>query len=175
MGNKWKIISGIFKQLTIIARGWAKYRDLSVASRSIICRNRRLRQIIDVRDTGKSLYFAITEFNYCFIIRSPRLFFNEYLREAKRSALFQARTIARRRKAWFRLCMSRILFAAKHSWTTLRTSRPLFVGRYLQITWWAFGQWKERKICIGWYMQICAKTFTCSDPWGLHLKFLKRV
>ena len=57
------------QQLTIIGRGWAKYRDLSVASRSIICRSRRLRQIIDLRDTDKSRYFAITEFNNCFIIR----------------------------------------------------------------------------------------------------------
>ena len=105
----------------------SKYRDLSVASRSIICRSRRLRQIIDVRDTGKSRYFVITEFNNCFIIRSPSLFFNECLREAKRSAFFHARTY----HAWFRLRMSRILFAAKHSWTTLRMSRPLFVGSYL--------------------------------------------
>ena len=29
----------------------------------------RLRQIIDLRDTDKSRYFAITEFNNCFIIR----------------------------------------------------------------------------------------------------------
>ena len=64
-----------WKQLTTIGRGWAKYRDLSVASRSIICRSRRLRQIIDLRDTDKSRYFAITEFNNCFIIRSPSLFF----------------------------------------------------------------------------------------------------
>ena len=35
----------------------------------------RLRQIIDLRDTDKSRYFAITEFNNCFIIRSPSLFF----------------------------------------------------------------------------------------------------
>ena len=70
---------------TIIGRGWAKYRDLSVASRSIICRKRRLRQIFELRDTDKSRYFAITEFNNCFIIRSPGLFFNEYLLEAKRS------------------------------------------------------------------------------------------
>ena len=27
-----------------------------------------------MRDTGKSRYFAITEFNNCFIIRSPSLF-----------------------------------------------------------------------------------------------------
>ena len=24
-------------------------------------------------------------------------------------------------------------------------SRPLFVGSYLQVTWWALGQWKGRK------------------------------
>ena len=41
-----------------------------------------------MRDTGKSRYSVITEFNNCFIIRSPSLFFNEYLREAKRSAFF---------------------------------------------------------------------------------------
>ena len=41
--------------------------------------------------------------------------------------------------------MCRILFAAKHSWSSLRMSRPLFVGSYLQVTWWAFGQWKGRK------------------------------
>ena len=69
--------------------GWAKYRDLSsVVSISIICWSRRLRQIIDLRDTDKSRYFAITEFNNCFIIRSRSLFFKEYLREAKRSAIF---------------------------------------------------------------------------------------
>ena len=73
-----------WKYLAIIGRGRAKYRDLSVASRSII----RLRQIIDLRDIGKSRYFGITEFNNCFIIRSPSLFFKEYLREAKRSAIF---------------------------------------------------------------------------------------
>ena len=39
--------------MVIIGRGWAKYRDL--------------------RDTDKSRYFAITEFNNCFIIRSPNL------------------------------------------------------------------------------------------------------
>ena len=34
----------LIQSLTIIGRGWAKYRDLSVASRSIICRRWRLRQ-----------------------------------------------------------------------------------------------------------------------------------
>ena len=83
------IVNWLQKQLPIIGRGWAKYRELSVASRSIICRSRRLRQIIDVRDTGKSRYFVITEFNNCFIIRSPSLFFNEYLRETKLPFLMQ--------------------------------------------------------------------------------------
>ena len=29
--------------------------------------------------------------------------------------------------------------------TVLRMSRPLFVGSYLQVTWWVLGQWKARK------------------------------
>ena len=105
----------------------------------------RLRQIIDVRDTGKSRHFVITEFNNCFIIRSPSLFFlmNVFGKRSDLPFFTQERY-----HAWFRLRMSRILFAAKHSWTTLRMSRPLFVGSYLQVTWWAFSQWKGRKICI---------------------------
>ena len=84
-GKTFEIINNYWTRLS-------KYRDSSVASRSII----RLRQIIDLRDTDKSRYFARTEFNNCFIIRSPSLFvcfffFNEYPREAKRSAIFTQR------------------------------------------------------------------------------------
>ena len=46
--------------------------------------------------------------------RSPSLFFKEYLPFCH----FHARAIAKRRKAWFHLRMSRILFAAKHSRNT---------------------------------------------------------
>ena len=47
---------------------------------------------IDLRDTDKSRYFATTEFKNCFIMWSPSLFFfNEYPREAKRSAIFTQR------------------------------------------------------------------------------------
>ena len=74
------------------------------------------------QDTGNSRYFVITEFNNCFIVRSPSLFFTEHLWGAKRSAFFHARAY----HAWFRLRISRILSAAKHSWMTLRMSRPLF-------------------------------------------------
>ena len=71
----------MYMYLTIIGQGWAKHRDLSVVSRSIICWSRRLRQIINLQDTDKSRYFAITKFNNCFIIRSPSLFsyFNHVL------------------------------------------------------------------------------------------------
>ena len=46
-----------------------------------ICWSGRPRQIIDLRDTDKSWYFAITVFNNCFIIQSPSLFsyFNHFL------------------------------------------------------------------------------------------------
>ena len=40
--------------------------------------------------------------------------------------------------------MSIILFAEKH----------LFVGSYLQVTWWALGQWKGRKKYIEWQKQL---------------------
>ena len=49
--------------LTIIRWGcqWAKYRDLSVASRSIICLNRRLKQIID-------LFYHWFDHRICFLM-----------------------------------------------------------------------------------------------------------
>ena len=75
-----------------------------MASRSIIYRSRRLRQIIDLRDTDKSQYFAITELNNCFIIRSPSLFFQWISLGSESICHFHARAIAkklRRRKHGF--------------------------------------------------------------------------
>ena len=43
---------------TIIELDFAKYRDLSVSRRSIICLCLRHRQIIDLLATDKSRYFA---------------------------------------------------------------------------------------------------------------------
>ena len=37
------------------------------------------------------------------------------------------------------------IFAAKHSWKALHMSRPLFVGSYLQVTWWALLPMKRKK------------------------------
>ena len=74
MNTKW------YSYFTIIGRGWAKYHDLSVTSRSMISRSRRMRQIIDLRDTDKSRYFVIIDHGVCF--------FNEYPREARQSAIF---------------------------------------------------------------------------------------
>ena len=47
----WIVHFFFFDYLTIIGRSWAKYRDLSAASRSVICRSRKLRQIINLQDT----------------------------------------------------------------------------------------------------------------------------
>ena len=100
-----------------------------MASRPIICRSRRLRQIIDLRYTDKTWYFAITEFSNCF----NNCFDYPYSPE-KRSANFQTR-------AWLQLRMSRIF--NKFS-KVLRMSRPSIVVSYLQVTWWALGLWKGR-------------------------------
>ena len=92
-----------------------------MASRSIICRSQRLRQIIDLRDTDESRYFAITEFNNCFIIRSLSLFFNKYLWKAVSACCLQGVmswpeiTQTSKEQAWFHLRMSSIVFAAKNS------------------------------------------------------------
>ena len=118
----------------------------SVARRSII----RLWRIIDLQD-----YFAITEFNNCFIIGSMSLFFNEYLREVKCSATFmQGQSQEGEKCSFIFIRISRILFAAKHSWTTLHMSRLLFVSSYLQVTWWPLDEWKGRKICIEWLVNL---------------------
>ena len=70
----------------------------------------------------------------------------------KRSDLlfFHARTIERRRKVWFRLRMSRILFAAKQSWRTLCMGRPYYFRQFFAGHIVAFGQWKGRTIGIEW-------------------------
>ena len=54
----------------MIGKGSGKYHDLSVASRPLIGLSRR----IDLRDAGKSRYFATIKFNNCFINQSPGLF-----------------------------------------------------------------------------------------------------
>ena len=67
--------------------------------------------------------------NNCFIIGSPSLFFNEYLREAKRSAFFHAITY----HAWFRsrirqniICSQTQLDDIAHEQTII--CRQLFAG-----------------------------------------------
>ena len=98
LNRVWKIINNNWMRLSKI---WFVY--LPEASRSII----QLRQVVDLWDTDKSRYFAITEFN--------NLFYHSV-----------TNAITGRRKAWFHLRLNRILFATKHSWTTLCMSGPLF-------------------------------------------------
>ena len=52
----------------------AKYRDLSVSRRSIICLSLRLQQILDLLATDKSRYFAQPRpIVNCFLFLKPRL------------------------------------------------------------------------------------------------------
>ena len=91
---------------------------------AIICRSRMLKpkQIIDLLSTDKTRLI----FNNSFIIQQL-IFFT--------INIFYKPPFSQKSDR-----MSRILFAGKHSWTTLRMSRPSFVGSYLQVTWWALGQ-----------------------------------
>ena len=69
-----------------------------MASRSIIYRRRRLRQIIDPRDTDKSRYITITEFNNCCIIRSPSFFLMNIFGKRSNLPLIFSRTSDRKKE-----------------------------------------------------------------------------
>ena len=75
--------------------------------------------------------FAKIEFNNCFIIRSASLSFLGISSGSEAICHFHARAIAKMKKAWFHLRMSRILFAAKQSWMTLGMSRSFNIWRQL--------------------------------------------
>ena len=104
------------KYLTIIGRGWAKYRDLSVVRRSIIYRS-------------KSRDIAIIEFNNCFIIRSPSLFLMQSDLPLSLKSDCKKDKSAVFIYVWGEHYLQpRILFAAKHS-----------------LTWWGLGHEREEK------------------------------
>jgi len=144
----WSIlmVSGLCSQLVrlnnqfaITERRWAKYRDLSVVSRSVICQSWRLRQIIDLQGIDKSQYFTTTEVNKMFYHSIIVLLINK--RHWITLSQFEETICHFHTRVWFQLCMSRILFAVEHF---------IFVGHYLQVMWWALSQWKRRKKYIEW-------------------------
>ena len=92
-----------------------------MASGSIICRSRTLR-----RDTDKSQYFVITEFNNCLIIGHRVCF----LMNTWHFAIFKQERLQEGEKCGFIYAWEAYFFAVKHRWTTLRMSRPLFAGSY---------------------------------------------
>ena len=96
---------GVFcnKHLTIIGQGWGKYCDLSVASRSDMCRSWRLRKIVDLWDTDKMTIFCDNQVHHCFIIWSRNFFL---IIVFKAICHFNERAIARRRKVWLHLHIS---------------------------------------------------------------------
>ena len=139
-----------YRYLTIIGGGWAKYRDLSVASRPVIFRSRRLRQIIDLRDTDKSRYFATTEFNNCFIISSPSLFFLMNILGKRSDLPFSRKSDRKKEKSTVSFTHEQNIICSQTLLDGIAHEQTLFVGSYLQVTWCAFCQWKERKICFEW-------------------------
>ena len=88
-----------FGELSIIRRGcqWAKYRDLSEGNRL------------------PKWKAEANNWSVLSLIRSPNLFFNEYLRETKRSAIFTQEGSQAN--------------LAKHSWTTLHMSRHIICSQ----------------------------------------------
>ena len=69
---------------TIIELDFAKYRDLSVSRRSIICLCLRHRQIIDLLATDKSRYFAQPRPIIVYYYAGDKLLMNKFIRKKYR-------------------------------------------------------------------------------------------
>ena len=88
--------------------------------------------------------FAITKLNNCFIFRSPSLFsyFNHFLASHLirvaicHFSLENVVSITHEQNICSKTCFDET--------TREQTIIRLFVGSYLQVTWWALGQWKGR-------------------------------
>ena len=79
----------------------------------------------------------------------------------ERSANFSHKSDPKKEKSVVHLHMSRILLAAKQSWTSLCMRRPLNKGSYLQVMWWALGQY-ILLVCLVFNLLILCFNFIIS-------------
>ena len=93
-----------------------------------------MRQIIDLRDTNKLRYFATAEFNNCFIIRPSSFFFVIMLgKSLSDSSGFSCKSVVS-------ITHEQNIIFSKTKLDSIGMNRPLYVGSYLQVTWFALGQ-----------------------------------
>ena len=141
-----------------------------MASRSVTYQSRRLRQITDLRDTNKSRYFAITEFNNnCFIIRSPCLFsyFNHFLTAQGSSLPFFSRECGSNNYTWAQGCQNKPATGKFHQlFWILRWLLRMLVGQF-----WVW-YWRNKMEIAAYfldgtfysktYWQPCEQNIICS-------------
>ena len=84
--------------------------------------------------------FAITEFNKCFIIRSPRLFLTTIFGKRSDLPFFTQERSQQGEKQGFVYVFEEYYLQPNTVARHCDMSRPLFLGSYLQVTWWAFDQ-----------------------------------
>jgi len=102
----------------------------------------RLREIIDLQDTDKSRYLVITEFNNCF---TESFHISVTLWQLKKAICNFSHNYAR---------------------------GDLFVGSYLQVTWWVPCQWKRRKKSMKSWLFFLAKV---SQVWNAKKMLLRKT
>lgn len=134
------------KYLTIIAWGWFKYPDLSVVSRSTNLPNNQL-----IWETLTNHISVTTEFNNfpCDHQVCSYLITLWKLREPI-CHFARKNVVTINNYAWAECYLWQSTFGPyiMHEQTTD------FVGSYLQVTWWAYGQWKVRIKCSKWQWWI---------------------
>ena len=114
----------------IIKNYWTRLSKILwfVSGNQIICLSLQLRQIIDLWDTDKSPYFAITEVNNCFIIRLPNLFsyFNHFLATQRSDLSFFSQEHGSITHEQNIICSNTCLDGTMHEQTII--CRQLFAG-----------------------------------------------
>ena len=126
----------------------AKYCDLSMSRRSIICLSLRLRQIIDLLATDKSQYFA-----------QPRPIIVNYICWARRSSKVTSITVivsivARKQASWLPLFITFLISPCLVT-TTYQVSSEIYGGFFYQGITLIYSSLLSIELCMEYKENIC--------------------
>ena len=139
----WWLIKSLLKE---------QLHDFEWGPDQLFLEGERLRQIICLWDTAnKTQCSVITKLKWpiiIFVIWALSLFSYMYLILIHHWQLREEICHYSIKSMFTIKHMSRILFAEKHIYIYKCILQPIFLGSYLQVTWWALGKWKGRQSTV---------------------------